>query len=637
MSNLPESDSSDPYPRVAASATMDISERVATLRHSRLCHGLSVEELHDLAVAVHPVAFAAGQIVCQQDDPGGSMFLVAHGRVKLAIAQGPGNYRLLDYLGRGDHFGDMAMLTGRRRMATATAVVDTELLELHNDDFQRLLETVPAFAANLSRTMGFRLHLVTHGKPVRWQPKVIALVNSTQKTQGLIRPLAETLALRDSAFEVLTDREQIWQPENGYALHQIPTDSASDRWKNEEELLRRAIQQHDRVLVDVTQRQLDTELPRLLRRCEQIWWLVEPRFAETSLANLATLLATDRSLAPRVHLVWFLPEAERFAPLFEAEKLGISPLDFKVVLPSSENSPNIAQRQSISRLVRHLQGTRIGLALSGGGSRGLAHLGALRALERAGIDFDLMAGASSGAMTGISYAAGWPPDEALRLFKQDVTPPWLLRSLPAASLWYLYAMFRFGAWDRKLRAYAGDARLEQLRIPFSTVTVDLVSGRPVIRDRGDCVHAILESINMPTIAPPILRDGMALVDGGILNNLPGDVLAERGAALVVGVDVGARLPQRFGKRLFRRNGSYRRPRLWETLLRVNEVQASGVNTISTASIDLMIEPDASAFDFSDFTKGFELAEIGEAATEEAIPQLKQLIADLERPDSISRS
>lgn len=197
-------------------------------------------------------------------------------------------------------------------------------------------------------------------------------------------------------------------------------------------------------------------------------------------------------------------------------------------------------------------------------------------------------------------------------------------------------MFRFGAWDRKLRAYAGNARLEQMRIPFSTVTVDLVAGRQVVRDRGDAVHAILESINMPTIAPPILRDGMALVDGGILNNLPGDVLAERGAALIVGVDVGARLPQKFGKRLLRSNGKYRRPRVWETLLRVNEVQASGVNIPSTTAIDLTIAPDASAFDFADFTKGFELAEIGEAATEEAIPQLKQLIADLERPDSVAR-
>lgn len=615
---------------------LDVSERVATLRHSRLCRGLSVEELHDLALAVHPLSFHSGETVCRQGDPGGSMFLVAQGRVKLAIEEGPGNYRLLDYLGRGDHFGDMSMLTGRRRMATATALVDTELLELHNDDFQRLLETVPAFAANLSRTMGFRLHLVTHGQPVRWQPRVIALVNSTLQTQGLVSALAEALAEREDSLAVLTDRPQTWQPRHPYQLELIPTSDTSPHWPGESELIRRASERHERVLVDVTQRGVERDLPRLARHCEQVWWLVEPRYAETSLANLRRLLTADRTLGSRVHLVWILPESERFSPAWDADSLGISSLDFKVVLPPADGPWQVAHRQSISRLVRHLQGTRVGLALSGGGGRGLAHLGVLRAFERAGIDFDLMAGTSSGAMTGLSYAAGWPPDEALRLFKQDVTPPWFLRGIPGGGQWYLYFMYRFGAWDGKLRAYAGNARLEQLRIPFSTVTVDLVTGQQVVRDRGDVVHAILESINMPTIARPILRDGMALVDGGILNNLPGDVLAERGATLIVGVDVGSRLPPRFGERIVRRGGSYRRPRFWETLLRVNEVQASGVNAVSAAALDLTITPETSAYDFADFTRGFELADIGEAAAEEALPQLRQLLADLQRSDANSR-
>lgn len=629
MHNVSDNPRFDPSPGHRQGAERDVSRIIATLRGCRLCHGLSVEELHDLAEAIRPIGFRAGEIVCRKDDPGGSMYLVDRGRVKLAIEEGTGPYRLLEYLGRGDHFGEMSMLTGRRRLATATAVVDSELLELDNEHFQRLLGSVPAFTANLSRTLGFRLHLLTQGKPARWKSRVVALVNSTLRTQGLLRPLADALVSQGDELHILTTRNWPPTPTAPYSVQEFATGPDVDL-PAAEELLRRSIEHHDRVLVDVTQRGLECELPRLLRQCEQIWWLVEPRFAESSLENLAVLLAADRSLRERLHLVWILRESEQFAPYWNADKLGIATLDFKVVLGEEGDPPSVARRQSISRLVRHLDGRRIGLALGGGGARGLAHLGVLRAFDRAGIDFDLMSGASSGALTGLSYAAGWPPDEALRLFKQDLTPRRLVRLLPGGSQWYMYAMFRLGAWERKLRVYASDASLEQLRIPFSTVAVDLVNGREIVRDRGDVVHAILESINLPVIAPPILRDGMALVDGGILNNLPGDVLPERGAALVVGIDVVARLPRRFARKITTPDGRFRKPGMLQTLLRVNEVQDYGITAIRAPAIDLIIAPDTSAFDFSDFTKGYELAEIGEAAAEEAIPQLRQMIADLSR-------
>src|SRR5262249_19618126 len=149
-------------------------------------------------------------------------------------------------------------------------------------------------------------------------------------------------------------------------------------------------------------------------------------------------------------------------------------------------------------------------------------------------------------------------------------------------------------------------------IPFSTVTVDLVSGTQVIRDRGDAVHCVLESINIPVISQPILRDGMALVDGGILNNLPADILPERGADLIVGVDVAWKLPKNFaGNTPQTPTGRMRRAPLLDTLVRVDEVQMAELSTLRESAVDLMITPDASAFEFADFTKARELADVGE--------------------------
>ena len=83
-------------------------------------------------------------------------------------------------------------------------------------------------------------------------------------------------------------------------------------------------------------------------------------------------------------------------------------------------------------------------------------------------------------------------------------------------------------FDPMLRKYLGDLRLEQLPLPMHTITVDLIGGRAVVREAGDAVHAITESINIPIISKPIFRNGQALVDGGLIDNVPADVLTRMG-------------------------------------------------------------------------------------------------------------
>ncbi len=600
------------------------------LRRSELCRGLNADEVRQIADAARERSVVAGEIVCRQGDAGDSMFIITRGRVRVAVERGGETYRLVDYLGRGEHFGEMAVLTGGHRTATVAALVDTQLWEFDREQFDRLLARVPGFAANLSRSLGYRLQWETSRRERRHQPALVALVNSTLRTQGLIRPLAKALVQQGDTIQVLTDRAEKWPSDGEYLIERIPADLPSaEKVAAVHERLHQVLVHHDRVLLEVAQANVEDELPRLLAPCEEIWWLVEPRFMSSSCQNLRKMLDVEPRLAARVRLVWILPEGEPFAP-FRPEGLGIADLDFKVVLGNNPQQPPRQQQHGVWRLVRQLRGTRIGLALGGGGARGLAHLGVLRALERAGIAFDLLAGTSSGALMGMSYAGGWSPDEALEAFSEALTPGRLWRALPGGIRWYLWTMFRIGAWDQKMRPFLAEAAFEQLQIPFATVAVDLVSGKQVIRERGDTIHAVLESINVPIIARPILRDGMALVDGGVLNNLPADILPERGAALVVAVDVATRLPQTFGGNTpATTTAAMRRAGPLETLLRVNEVQAHGITALRRDAVDLMIAPDTSNFEFADFTRASELADVGEAAAEQALPQLKQMLADLD--------
>ena len=175
-----------------------------------------------VADAVRPLVATGGDVICRQGDTGYTMYVVVRGRVKLAVDSRGEPFRLLGYVGRGQHFGEMAVLTDGLRTATASAVIDTELLELDRDCFERLLDSVPKFAANLSRSLGLRLRWDSHGRKRNQELTLVGIVNSTLRTQGLIGPLARALAAAGESVEVLTDRPDKWPAEGHYLIERIP-------------------------------------------------------------------------------------------------------------------------------------------------------------------------------------------------------------------------------------------------------------------------------------------------------------------------------------------------------------------------------------------------------------------------------
>jgi NTE family protein len=176
----------------------------------------------------------------------------------------------------------------------------------------------------------------------------------------------------------------------------------------------------------------------------------------------------------------------------------------------------------------------IGLALSSGGARGTAHIGVLRVLEENGIVPDVLAGTSMGAYIGGAYAAGtcldeleaaWCSTSALRAAKTLLpTIPW--------SGWT-----SGGEIVRTLRRTFGDRRIQDLDRPFAAVATDLESGTPYIITEGSVVDAVRASLSVPGLFTPVWLDDHLLVDGGVSNPLPLDVVREMGADIVIAVDV----------------------------------------------------------------------------------------------------
>lgn len=182
-----------------------------------------------------------------------------------------------------------------------------------------------------------------------------------------------------------------------------------------------------------------------------------------------------------------------------------------------------------------------------------------------------------------------------------------------------------------LRRYLADLQLEQLPIPMNTITVDLVSGEPLVRDRGDAVDGILESINLPGLAAPICRNGQALVDGGLVNNVPANVLVEKGCNFVIAVSVTAALEPEFAKiRLDSQQKKYRTPSILQTLMRGYLVQNVNMNSVGVQPADEIIDIDVTAFDLSEFTRTKELAAVGARTVEASIGNLRSSLSKLDQ-------
>lgn len=178
---------------------------------------------------------------------------------------------------------------------------------------------------------------------------------------------------------------------------------------------------------------------------------------------------------------------------------------------------------------------RVGLALSGGGARGLAHIGVLKVLEEAGVPIDCLAGTSMGGVIAAAYACGLTPEfmeqEALQMAS-------LRRLLTLADP----TLPRRGLFEgQKVRQYLtqhlGECTFDDLRVPLAVVAVDLNSGQEVHLRHGKVVDAVRATIALPGIFTPVECDGQLLVDGGVLNNLPADVVRGMGADIVIAVDV----------------------------------------------------------------------------------------------------
>ncbi|KCV72479.1 hypothetical protein H696_00075 [Fonticula alba] len=238
------------------------------------------------------------------------------------------------------------------------------------------------------------------------------------------------------------------------------------------------------------------------------------------------------------------PKMSPLAPIARAAKKTFSSLMHKTMSPLSLSTSALlaAQARDFARLARHVTGTSVGLSLGGGGARGLAHLGVLRALERDNIPVDFVSGSSMGAFIGSLYASNLNLVESLALTRKFCSR--------MASVWYQLAdlTYPFASWfsgrqfNRAIQKVLGEKHeIEDLWLPYFCVATNITKSRMEICQRGSVWRFVRASMSLSGYMPPICdTNGDMLLDGGYLNNLPADVMLNQfGIKRVIAVDVGA--------------------------------------------------------------------------------------------------
>jgi len=588
-----------------------VDEQAALLREVPLFASLPDGRLHELATLAAPVSLPAGAVLFERGDPGDALYVIRHGRLEVVV-----DGEVVREAGRGEVLGELALLTGEPRNATVRARRDSELYAVRRADLDVLLAD-PGSARALVRHLAARIPGSAAPAPVH-ADAVLALVPLDGTPPALVRRLADRLAAELGRYTRLTRLDGA-DAENGPArldaaeaaneLVLLVAEHPDDAWA------RFCLRQADRRLVvvdaarhrpadagraaaDVARPAVPDRAPDAGRGAADAARDTAPRSpAELGLgAGETSGPARSRQAETRLVVVGGPGSALRTAGPGPHHLVGAD-------LPAAD----------IARLARRLACKAVGLVLSGGGARGLAHVGVVDELQRAGIVIDRVGGTSMGAVVAGLVALGLEPSDMLAVARRE-----LVARRPFGDVtWPRHGLVRGGRLDASLRRAFGGALIEDQPIALFTVSVDLVAAEAVVHRQGPIAEAVALSVRLPGIVPPRRVGGRLHVDGGVLDNLPIGVMAAEREGPVLGVDIA----EPFGA-----GAVSTLPHIVDTVSRAMTIGSWRRDDPSRALAREVIVPDLGDIGLFDFRRLDDLVERGRAAGRAAAARLTDLKA-----------
>ncbi len=524
--------------------------------------------------------YAAGQAAAE-------LYVIVNGAFGVYAGQAMGGAQHVGKIAAGEIAGAVELLTEKPRSNTLVALRDSEVARISRDTFARLMTDHPRTIQHVARGLAARIEVLERPAAQRVRtPRTFAVVPHDASGQAAQFGQSLLECFRGFGRCELVSSAQAHE-QTSHWFHRIErandfvmylTDARTTNWT------KLCLRQADVVLLVANASQP-----------AERWKALDGASAR----HVEIVLLHDSSARSHVAGDWLDTQPCR-------------------------RIHHVYGKEDVARVARLLAGRGLGLVLSGGGARGFAHIGVVRALREAGIHVDAIAATSIGAIVGAGFAAGWSHAEMVERMRRCFveTNPLSDYTLPLISL------FTGRKVSRLMRGEFGDIPIEDLRLPYYCVSANLTTGQSTVHTRGTLWVWLRAAVAIPGVLPPVFVRGQAHVDGATLNNLPIDVLREAMDGAIIGVDAGA-------DRTFECNLDMTEvPPLWKALRlvsgggpRINIVRIllrAGMMNSATTSLgqyelaDLVLRPPLERVDLLDWRAFDRAVEIGYRHTAETL-------------------
>lgn len=557
--------------------------------------------------------YEAGAVVVAEGDTPHELYIALEGSAAVLVTGPDGNQHEVGRVAPGGTVGEMALLTGQPAAATVQAGTDLDLLVLTEEEFADLAERIPQIYRNLGILLAERLAHTNRLVAKRAPGRLVVLANDGAPPL-LGCALACSLA---------------WHTRERTLYIALRSDPNPDL----KSLARAA---RDRTGLDARRgiailhvegpkgryapNALYETLIELFDRFQNIIIEVDAG-SEPQLATATTVRLQDNDVhgvSPDGVLCvrgWadrpsgLRPHHDRVVTVPELGEADLRAMR-SGVLPSST-----AAGGALGWAARDLTGLKVGVALGAGSIRGYAHVGVIECLHRAGVPIDYIAGTSIGSAVAGLYALGRGPTEIAATL-DEFGPNLFKLTIPFRSLLSNRGMRRY------MQVMAPDVRIEDLDQPLAIVAADILAQREVVFQRGLLWQAVLTSVSIPGIYPASSIGGAMLVDGGVLNPVPANVVSRMGAGVVIAVRLGSRqLEADYDLEAVPAMGTP--PTATNVLMRSIEIMQSRIDGEAPEGTVVTVTPmsDLMGPKLRDFAAGRRYIADGAAAAEAALPRV----------------
>lgn len=492
------------------------------LRRSRLAFALHLNDLFgkldpmvlkDLESELQLVTLRSGEMLYRQGEPGDTLSIVVSGRLRVIVPRESGEEYEAE-LGCGETVGEMSVLSSEPRAATVIAIRDTNVAVLSRAGYHRLLVKHPlAMTQIVTGGLMKKLRNTNGGVQPRLTLTTVALVPASRDVPlGLFAVelaasfarIGKTMLLSSDSVDRSLEKKGAAQVTEQHARH-VPM----IEWLHKQEL------DHEYVIY-----QLDQDLSEWSRRCirqsDQVLIVGEG-------SGSGKVGELERHLLPA--------QRKTLALLQTSEEPARSAAWIDDRQVKQHHHVRLGKAPDMDRLARFLTGRAVGIALGGGFARGLAHLGVIRAMHDLGMPIDAIGGSSMGSLVAALWVQGWDYDRIVAETRAGCEESF-------NDLTFPFTAFKKGKkFSNLIQSFHGERQIEDLFLPYFCVSANLNRAEAAVHRRGSLAKAVLASTRAPAIFPPVVYDGELHVDGGVLNNVPVDVMRSFvNGGTVIGVD-----------------------------------------------------------------------------------------------------